>query len=225
MGRIGRAGAATAMVVALAATVAGQWLDYPTAGCAAHGRWQAQHGRAHAAHIRRETGLQRDVGMGNARELRRALQRLPDFAGVHEHRRHGEGRPALSARRRRPGEASDGESGRGSQRPLHAAWRAKNLDRRLLQADPAAERPRRHHHRTQHAIPADLHRRPAPSERSESDLERLLDREMGGRHASRPDDRLPRRLVARCVRKPADERGQAHRENPPAEATGRSKSR
>src|SRR5262245_49529129 len=90
---------------------------------------------------------------------------------------------------------------------MSAAWPAANARAPAAEKDPAVAQPRRHSPRTQHGVPADLHRRPSVARRSAAILVWLLLRTLGGRYAGRRDDRPARWLVGRFLRQPADRSG------------------
>ena len=190
--------AAALILAAFQAAVSAQWLDYPTGGVP-----RTPDGKPNlSAPAPRTADGQPDLsGMWGwdtpAQIAARAamISRLArEFMNIAASRK---GALPYQPGRGRSGEETDGGAGRGSQCPLHAARRAAHLDRRLLQADPPVLRPRDHPDRAQHAISPDLHRRPAAADGSEPDLERLLDGEVGRRHAGRADDRFQGRSVAR----------------------------
>src|SRR5207244_10581686 len=108
------------------------------------------------------------------------LRGYSDIAGISEHRLQVEGWATLSAvcgRTRQETESGPGE--RRSQRSMHAAWGSQNLDGRLLQEDFSSSGTSDHSHRTQHAIPPDLHRWAASPLGSDPYLEWLFDSEVG----------------------------------------------
>ena len=78
----------------------------------------------------------------------------------------------------------------------------------------------RHPVRGQRRRAPDLHRRPdAAAPRRAAVVVRLLDREVGGRHACRRNERIPRRRVARREREPVD-RGRENDRTVPARQLG-----
>src|SRR5581483_64045 len=92
-----------------------------------------------------------------------------------------------------------------------------HLDGRLLQTADSDSKAFNHPNQAQHAVPPDLHRWAASPQGPEPDLERLLDRTLGWRHARDRDRWFPRRPVAGRQRPSSHRVRQDDRENPPPE--------
>ena len=196
-----------ALPMILAATPAAlfaQWLDYPTAGVP-----HTPDGKPNLAAPAPRTadgkpdfsGMWGWVTRANCGAKCNDTQISREFINIAA---SAEDTCALSAVGGGTGQETKRRAGTRSERSLHAARSSANLDRRLLQADFRGSGPRDHPDRAQYAVPADLHRWAAASEGSESDLERVLGRPLGRRHAGRGNHRLPRRSLVGCQRQATD---------------------
>jgi len=85
--------AAALLVAALPGASSAQWLDYPTPGVPRTADGKPNLSAPTPRTAERQAGLERHVGLGNPRELRRPLQRFSALSGVHEHRRESDSPP------------------------------------------------------------------------------------------------------------------------------------
>ena len=104
---------ATALILAaIEGAVSAQWLEYPTRGVPRTPDGTPDMSAPAPRTADGRTGLERHVGLGNSRELRRPLQRFPALTGVHQHRRKPEWGLALPT-----GSGGSAQEANGGARP------------------------------------------------------------------------------------------------------------
>ena len=184
---------AAAVTACLSSVVSAQWLNYPTKGVprTADGKPDMS-----APAPRTADGKPDLSGMWGWDTPAKCgahcndLQISREFLNIAATLKDG---PPYQAGRRLSRQEAHVGAGRRPERPLYAARRASDLDRRLLQADRPGARSCDHPDRTQYAIPTDLHGWTSASRRSESDVERLFERDVGRRHTGCANLRVSRR--------------------------------